>query len=101
MQVLDAGAEAPTGCPVSLVDESTSVYMQLGEGDVDHGKELDKHLKEQVTQLRLGMKLGFCTAQTALKDPRRLFALVGAAAQGPCGSQVYSTPSLDVQQFIA
>ena len=63
MQVLDAGAEAPTGCPVSLVDESTSVYMQLGEGDVNHGKELEKHLKEQVTQLRLVIRMGLCIAQ--------------------------------------
>ncbi len=49
LQVLSADAEPPTGCPVSLIDETTTVYMQLGEGDVDHSKELDKHLKEKVS----------------------------------------------------
>ena len=48
VQVLSTSAETPTGCPVSLIDETTRVYMQLGDGDVDHGKELEKHLKEKV-----------------------------------------------------
>ena len=48
LQVLAADAKAPEGCPVSLIDETTTVYMLLGSGDVDHAKELEKHLKEQV-----------------------------------------------------
>ncbi|KAK9856844.1 hypothetical protein WJX84_010094 [Apatococcus fuscideae] len=50
LEVLAADAAPSAGCPVSLIDETTSVYMQLGEGDVDHSKELEKHLKEQEKQ---------------------------------------------------
>ena len=46
--MLAADAKAPQGCPVSLIDETTTVYMLLGSGDVDHAKQLEKHLKEQV-----------------------------------------------------
>lgn len=72
MQVLDAGAEAPTGCPVSLIDESTSVYMQLGEGDVDHGKELEKHLKEQVTNFRACHQIKVLNCTGTWKESGRL-----------------------------
>lgn len=67
MQVLAADQEAPAGCPVSLVDETTSVYMQLGEGDVDHSKELEKHLKEQVRGLRL--RASTCLVLTSCYRP--------------------------------
>ena len=45
--MLPAGAEAPAGCAVNVVDEATSVALGL-KGFLDPAKEIDKLQDKQV-----------------------------------------------------
>ena len=47
MQVLGAGEEAPPGCAVNVVNDTTSVALGL-KGVLDPAKEIDKLQEKQV-----------------------------------------------------